>query len=489
MAAGPLYHWDGHTIAKAYEDPSLSFIAVFEMALDDIWAVGWSPEPPPNGASVVMRIRGGNAERLQTAPFGNVAAFSKGAADDLWIVAGGQVFHWDGEALETRSVPLGGARQIAATPGTTWVTQGQVVRAGGPERLTLLRWSGTQWAPSDAHFGGTSGSDLWVTKTDSSGAAGVFHSDGKTLEPRPYGGVGRPTALWIGARDWGFIGEDRGGLLVRSGAGFERVTRKRLPDLAPPKLWGTKADDIYVVGFVGAASGELGHWDGCRWSTTELGLGALTSIGGFGDDLWITAREGVSTDNDHLLHRVSGQWTRMDPPRPGSYGQIWAASPTDVWFAGTTFVHWDGQSLVALDPPAGLPPSPSISSLSGAASDDVWAVQVGTPDTVYHYDGTMWRLVPNLTFNAVHAAGRNDVWGCDFTGIYHVEGDVPKPMSARGECGAIWSNGPGDIWFGDSKHWDGTQVVDVAPLVRPWSLWGDGRSVWAAGESGIALHR
>ena len=61
---------------------------------------------------------------------------------------------------------------------------------------------------------------------------------------------------------------------------------------------------------------------------------------------------------------------------------------------------------------------PGIQSLSGTASNDVWAV--GAWGRIFHYDGRSWAASPSpaqRTLYEVHAAARDAVWALGDDGL------------------------------------------------------------------------
>src|SRR5437763_3364970 len=79
--------------------------------------------------------------------------------------------------------------------------------------------------------------------------------------------------------------------------------------LAPERLhtgiWGSAADDVWVVGAsVPASTGTFAHWDGTTWTRGPTQDGpALWGVWGTArDDVWAVANRGM------VLHRQQGVW-------------------------------------------------------------------------------------------------------------------------------------------------------------------------------------
>ena len=521
IAADGLLHWDGKALVPVPLGGGYRAYAVFEAAPNEIWIGATLPDR----TNVIARVHDGKPEYVRnTPPLG--ASFAGSGPSDVWMTAGVQLLHWDGAELTERPAPQSSVRRIAVAHGAVWATHQETI---GPNFIdSLHRWNGAGWDLADSAifagsslaafdgdeawtaFGGdarrndghvlsldplagnefraisgASGSDFWITgSVDDPLKLGtmptLFHSNGEALLAVDYTGGSLPTAMWIGGPDWGFIGEDRGGLLVRSGGGFVSVTPKPLPKYGLMRVGGTGPGDIYLSGSTAGAGGELRHWDGCRWSPAEASVpGAAGAIVGIGNEVWISGAG--SRTGGFVMHRGPSGWSSFTPPNGAGYGSIWAAAPNDVWFAGSGFMHWDGAAFTTSPLPAGLPPSPDLSSLTGTAPDDIWAVEYGTPSEVFHYDGKAWTLVPALSFDGMRAVAKNDVWGVGFSGVFHFDGATWEKVSTERLSRVIWSSGSDDVWFGESGHWDGKVLVKTDVFDDSEDLWGDGQHIWSVG--------
>jgi hypothetical protein len=532
LAAGVVLHWDGASETLAFGDPSSStFASVFEAAPNEVWAA--SLDGP------VVRYRDGILQTMLTT---GASAITGTGPSDVWI-AGTTVSHWDGSALSDTMLPPSSSQAVAicTAGGSTWALGSTQVPNFLPIN-SLYQFSGGTWTnvptgydpgaiaafggndlwlalgnevgplggplltsdrPLDdfSLLGGSSDTDVWVAGNAMS-TPSLLHSNGTELDRVAYSGASYPTALWID-RSSAFLGDSRGQLLTLCGGTSVAVTPQPLPSTAftgYQALWGSGPDDVYFVGseysydytspgFVGS----IAHWDGCRWSPFDPGLGALLpaqAVWAMDDDVWITGEPlGIGPGIPYLLHKDAAGWHQLPTPSNNTYGSIWGSATNDVWFGGATFMHWDGTNLTTLPPPSGLPPSPEITSLTGTATDDIWAVEPGIPDTLYHYDGSMWsqRPTPNGGFNVVWAVAPDDVWGAGFSGIFHYDGTQWSLVDSGGAF-AIWGNGPKDIWFSESLHWDGTKISAIAGLGDGQTMWGDGQRVWSADEEGIHVH-
>ncbi|WP_158841554.1 hypothetical protein [Saccharothrix deserti] len=183
-------------------------------------------------------------------------------------------------------------------------------------------------------------------------------------------------------------------------------------------------------------------------------------------------------------------------PPSTALADLTTAGEHHAWLAGTTGVFtsrpsaplvlsWTGETWRE-EPLPDLPAAASLSGVSAAAPDDVWAVgnSAGRP-LVLHYDGAAWRTVatPPITWaKAVAAVGGDDVHvvgsGRDalhFDGAaWHLRTVLSSP---REGLQTITAAGPDDVWAGGGGlagagpasyeypvlvHWDGEEWTDIA---------------------------
>ena len=184
-------------------------------------------------------------------------------------------------------------------------------------------------------------------------------------------------------------------------------------------IWGTSWDDVWVVGADTGSDGVLMHWNGTEWSRI-LGLGAGDAwwIEGTETTLWISCAGGRILRYDLSTGAIAED--TLDLPRT-MFG-IWPASDTDAWAVGgdpdvgvdtAVLYHWNGETWQ----PAELPPEAAaagtIFKVTGAASNDVWAV--GNDGIALHYDGSSWTLVPTPVANNLFGIRGRYAVGGDFT--------------------------------------------------------------------------
>ena len=125
------------------------------------------------------------------------------------------------------------------------------------------------------------------------------------------------------------------------------VTALASPAVTFYGVWGTRADDVWVVGGTltpGPEPGVILHWDGSAWSAAMVVDRPLFKVWGAGaGDVWAVGDDGIA------VHRTAGDW------------EVVATSTAE--------------RLIAV---------------SGRAADDVYAVGGDAAGLVLRWDGTRW---------------------------------------------------------------------------------------------------
>jgi hypothetical protein len=142
-------------------------------------------------------------------------------------------------------------------------------------------------------------------------------------------------------------------------------------------VWGSAANDVYIVGHNELGFGEMFHYDGSNWSPVSLSFGSFDLYGIYGfsaKDIWAVGKEigGMSRhDTGLVLHFDGSVWKRYNVPRGSWFISVWGSSPSDVWFGGedNVILHYYGSALVAVPLPPknaqGIEVSNAMNSLAG----------------------------------------------------------------------------------------------------------------------------
>lgn len=273
-------------------------------------------------------------------------------------------------------------------------TANQVVAVGGsPASGRIMRFDGSAWAPSDPPSGtplinwafGFAPNDLYFA----GGRGTILHYDGAsytrsaTLTDQNLWGIwgASPSALWAVGGDGVRAGQAT--ILRSDGQRWEKV---QIPALQHPdvfafyKVWGSSADDVYVVG----QRGVVLHWDGAAF--TELFVGAsqdLISLWGTGPDhLAIVGGRA----NAELITFDGTSWKRRDLGAAPGLNGVFMTRPDQTHVVGQNgFIgrfDWGPGQLTKFEPLTGL----ALHAVFGDASGRLFAVggSLGSIDGPFH---------------------------------------------------------------------------------------------------------
>lgn len=490
---------------------------VWMASANEIWAVG--------SAGTILRSDGVHFERTPSGTLTNVRAIWGAAADAIWAVGeDGLILHWD---------------------GTSWTPQ---------ESGTPL---------NDLHgVHGTSTTDVWAV-----GAGGiVLHWDGVSWSPVPSGTTETLWGAWAAAADDAWFAGEANTLLHWEGAAVQRFGCSSSASFM--SIHGDAPDHVWAVG--PGVTNVFCLWDGQAWSARAESQGARTVHGittdaawGFGLDgrmvrwdgttwslhfeapfptlehlfaAWSVAENDVWAvgSNGEMIHWTGSSWQRVRPEviEGANFSDVWGCAPDDLWIAGESALHFDGQALLGA--------GPDVDALRGFACDDIWGVSF--TGMASHWDGSAWTSEPtgasgvdniggtsgddlwivadaevwhrdatgwSLAFTAreplrdVFALAVDDVWVVGLNGFTaHYDGgqwvDLAGPTLA--DLNALWASAPDDVWAtgrAGTWRWDGAQWAAASGLPSEWAGIGigptsiDGRGpddVWLVNESGLIGH-
>ncbi len=219
--------------------------------------------------------------------------------------------------------------------GSVWVVGGQL------ERGAILRFADGEWNEVDPGIEvpllnwvhGTSDQDVFMGGTRGT----ILHFDGAewVQQATPVGAA--VWGLWAVAPDdvWAVGGEGAFGALpfVMRYDG-EVWTEVAVPPLVRPgvsaffKVWGSSADNIYIVG----QNGAVVRWDGVELIETGVGISQdLIGIWGNGpDDITVAGGRGTA----ELAHFDGVEWSRLPPSSIVGLNGVWTRRPDLVHSVG-----------------------------------------------------------------------------------------------------------------------------------------------------------
>lgn len=262
-------------------------------------------------------------------------------------------------------------------------------------------------------------------------------------------------------------------------------------------VWGTTADNVYVVG-ADAGEGPMAF---------HLANGVWTPIAGFGSgDLWW-----VSGDGSRIWTAgEGGRVFRMDPAT--SVLDAWVLDAETTFFGiwgsgdGTAFAvggnpalptdaaklyAFDGLNWAEVALPANVASQAALYKVWGGAANDVWAV--GTGGVSLHYDGTTWSFVDTVTTVTLftihdgYIAGGNvsgTILSLSTTGMVWAD---ESPEAAVQITGVHGGSNPvavgvrGSVWYRSEAGWQ-ADLRELPTYQDLHAVWVDpDGGVWAAG--------
>lgn len=221
-------------------------------------------------------------------------------------------------------------------------------------------------------------------------------------------------------------------------------------------VWGTSADDVWVVGSRRELAGgpTIYRYDGSAWTQLDSGHTSL-------DLWWVFGFEGGDVffggSGGTILRYRGGTFERMTTPRmSGTIFGIWGTAPDDVWAVGTAVAagaivwHFDGTSWAEVPQPAGVPSS--VFKVAGRSADDVW--MSAASGVALHKDANALTLANTgasgplfsiaTTSSAIYAVGGNPGQGeiVESTGGAWTPVTLANPARWRGVA-----SGPDDVVY------------------------------------------
>jgi len=314
----------------------------------------------------------------------------------------------------------------------------------------------------------------------------------------------------------GHPGSDMTGTLPDSGASdlagassFDLAAQRPLwqPEPSGTKqdllgIWGSSANDIYVVGRGGTILHS--HGEG-QWTAQDSGtMGTISAIwGSSATDLYAVTTGFVLRSNG------DGHWRTETPPN-GNQGLdwgVWGTSATDVYICGIFGVaHSTGDGTWTLLPPS--KDNRGYFSINGRGPNDIWAVG-GDGQTkigqliggAYHFTGSWSWIAFGSTQNmksiaftqkgAFVVGNGGQIWLDDGVGFQQQSSSQPNDLNS------VWAASDGTLFaVGGSgtvttSSGNGSWAPEPTPSALPLNgVWGANKSaIYAVGYAGEILRR
>jgi hypothetical protein len=238
----------------------------------------------------------------------------------------------------------------------------------------------------------------------------------------------------------------------------QELTWQLLKEQEPAALlsvWGTSANDVWVVGGKTQDAGPvLLHLDEGGWQRIDAGRPDidLWIVFGFeGGDVYFGGTEGA------ILRYRDGAVETMTTPPGGTLFGLWGSSPEDMWAVGDDGAgggivwHLEGGDWVDVPLPEGVPGQ--VFKVHGQAADDVWFSCAG--GVTLRWDGAQLERVETGTTSPLFSI-------------------VTTPETAIAVGGV---DGQGEILENPGSGWE--SVGATVPV--PW------RGTAAAGDAAFAV--
>lgn len=236
-----------------------------------------------------------------------------------------------------------------------------------------------------------------------------------------------------------------------------------------------------------------GPGDDWKSVSSAPSFSVLTDVWAFSPtDVWFV--DGTST-----IQRFDGeQWSTLATPSTGGLACIYALSANDVYLcAGEEVLHYNGSAFTAMDVtgPTGLD---GITDVWASSPTDVWAI--GDDAIIAHYDGASWsRTIAGSAFkSSIWGSGPTDVYTLSTFDLMHFDGTTWSEVSLNGGGGdgQVWGTSASDVWvMTDSyelNHFDGAtwEVIETDDFIGDLAaVWGPAPDdLWAVGSAGSIAH-
>jgi hypothetical protein len=274
-----------------------------------------------------------------------------------------------------------------------------------------------------------------------------------------------------------------------------------------------------VGGMVSGGNPIAEHWDGQRWSLTDIqdeyGTGLSSVYMASSNDVWAVGSYWQGEQPREAVEQWNGSaWTWYpvhDSPEDAWLLGVAGDGPDDIWAVGTVgggatvAVHFDGTTWTNVPTPNPGTHGNSLYGIEVFSPDDAWATGYSNPGGRWqtlseHWNGKMWKVVPspsiggndNFVFASASILDERRFWMVGDTYDY-----ANSTYSSQAEYwnGSTWTMVPspdlgldtyiyGAAAGGTSNIWAFGQWYDgstYAPYAMNWN-----GSTWAS-QPGIAV--
>ena len=364
----------------------------------------------------------------------NVQFIDANAPNDVWVIgpslanpSTGVIAHYDGSGWTQWVTAQETYNAIASSaPNDTWVA--------GVDGI-MRHWDGVAWSRT-TNIGASPSGLAALSGMISFGPGDVtavstlnlaYRYRGQTfglfapLGPNPFDAT-QNLAIWGRDANDLYVTNVRGEVWHNTSSGW--VLAYTIPQgintILARAVWGSGPSDVYVAG----SDGRVYHYDGMMWAGEDLSPGVpLHELWGSGaSDVWAFGTAGA-------FRRVSAtMWTRYALSDRRVLG-VSGTGPSDIWVVeeGTpnTLWHWNGSAWATVATGASFP----MIAVVAVAPDDVHVSE--EQGRMLHFNGTEWTetiLAPLADLKFLAATAADDVIAGSERDLYHYNGEIWSPM-------------------------------------------------------------
>jgi hypothetical protein len=433
----------------------------------------------------------------------------------------GAILHWDGISWTLTSI----GSSITDELHGIWGLDENNIYAGGNSG-NVIHYNGEKWRALDTGilsdievvgFWGTDASNIYAYTNDT----GIWRFDGsqwsKVYQP-VYGGI-RFTSMWGPSADNLYATSQdvmqQGGIPIlfhydgNSWAPVDSQPEEMLDSNHLNGVWGTSANDIYIVG----DGSCIFRFDGTEWSLViGNAVPELTSIHGTaGDSIFTVGEFGViygqegttGGDGSPILYGNDifgyndAEWKFMRSMVVSDFYDVWQAEDKNIYVCGQARIyHYNGADLEEMD----VDPYKYM-GFWGESENSLFVIGVDDAGSyLLRYDGNNWTPIIEgyeAIFRGIWGTSQTDLYiVADHGEIYHYNGNLEEMESPTNEhLLTIWGTGASNIYAigqsGTLLHYDGASwsLVDVDTTEILWDIWGSsGNDIYIVGGTGTLLH-
>jgi hypothetical protein len=244
-------------------------------------------------------------------------------------------------------------------------------------------------------------------------------------------------------------------------------------------IWGSSANDIYVVGEAGAlyhSTGD-GTWTAQASGTTKK----LVAVwGSSASDVWVLAAAEQGAFPEVLHSMGNGAWMYHSQPTTNPYvSSLWGPASNDLYVAAGGVYRNNGAGWSQV---MGV----FATHLFGFSASNYYGISAFD---INHWDGASWKKEAasfggNLALlDCVFGSSTSDVWAGGTNFVYHSTGiDNWTQEAIALDVNALWGTGPNDMYAGGQS---GLQHRDASGWQAESSLSGTYRALWGSSSTNV----